>query len=303
MDLGHKLLEAVVLGVIQGLTEFLPVSSTAHLRIVPALLGWTDPGAAKTAVIQLGTLVAVLAYFRRDVWQIGFAWFRETLTGQFGRTHDGRMGWMMIVGTVPVAVLGLIFKHQIEEKWRSLYIVAVAMVVVALVMVLAEWVLRRRKDAGRKLTELEDVSMTDAIVVGCAQAAALVPGTSRSGATISGALFHGLSREAAARFSFLLSIPAVFAAAMLELYSERDKLLVSREEVLALIVCTVVSGVVGYAAIAWLLAYLRKRSLYLFVVYRLLLGGLLLGLVATGVVKSDAGLPAPKAAAATTAPR
>src|ERR1043166_3113592 len=174
---------AIVLGVVQGLSEFLPISSTAHLRIVPALLGWSDPGAAFTAVIQLGTLVAVFAYFARDI--VGIT--RDTLSGR------SALGWMIAIGTVPVVVLGLLFKHHIEHTLRSLYVIAGAMIGLALILAIAEWLESRRK----ALRGLGQIGWSDAIVVGCAQAVALIPGSSRSGCTITGGLLVGLNRETA----------------------------------------------------------------------------------------------------------
>jgi undecaprenyl-diphosphatase len=259
---------AIVLGIIQGLTEFLPISSTAHLRIVPALLGWDDPGAAFTAVIQLGTLVAVLAYFARDV--IGIV--RDTLTGK------SQMGWMIVVGTIPVVVLGLLFKHHIEHTLRSLYVIAAAMIGLALVLAVAEWLEKRRQ----ALRRLEQVGWLDAIVVGCAQAVALIPGSSRSGCTITGGLFMGLNRETAARFSFLLSLPAVFAAGIFELIKARHELLATAEHTHDLIAATIVSFVVGYASIAFLLGYLKRHTTWLFIIYRLVLGAVLLALLRSG---------------------
>jgi len=277
--------QAIVLGIVQGLTEFLPVSSTAHLRVVPELLGWDDPGAAFTAVIQCGTLLAVLAYFRRDIARIGFAWLDETRRGQFGRSLDGRMGWMMIVATVPIVVCGLAFKDYIERDLRNLYVIAWALIGLSILLVAAELLTRWRLRRGQHLKELDQVSWNDAVLVGTAQAVALVPGVSRSGATITGGLLMGLNRETAARFSFLLSLPAILAAGLYELYKERAVLLASQADILNLVVCTVVSGVVGYAAIAGLLAFLRTRTLYIFVVYRILLGGLLLWLLHAGILK------------------
>lgn len=260
--------QAIVLGIVQGLTEFLPISSTAHLRIIPAMLGWQDPGAAFTAVIQLGTLVAVLAYFAREIVSI----VRDTLTGK------GTLGWMIVVGTVPVVVLGLLFKHHIESTLRSLYVIAFAMIGLALVLAVAEWFESRRK----ALRGMGEVSWLDAIVVGCAQAVALIPGSSRSGCTITGALFMGLNRETAARFSFLLSLPAVFAAGIFELIKTRDDLLNTQSQIAVLIVATVVSFIVGYASIAFLLDYLKKHTTWVFIVYRLVLGVALLGLLSAG---------------------
>jgi undecaprenyl-diphosphatase len=262
------IVQAIVLGIVQGLTEFLPISSTAHLRIVPALLGWQDPGAAFTAVIQLGTLVAVLWYFRHDITRIVVA----TLQG------TDQTGWMIAAGTVPVVVLGLLFKHNIETNLRSLYVIAAAMIVLALVLAFAEWIERRRQ----RLRDLTEVGWRDAIIVGLAQAVALIPGSSRSGCTIAGGLFAGLNRETAARFSFLLSLPAVFAAGIYELIKARHELLSSQAHVVDLIVATVVSAVVGYLSIAFLLDYLKKHTMWLFIIYRLALGAALLGLLATG---------------------
>jgi undecaprenyl-diphosphatase len=275
---------AILLGIVQGLTEFLPISSTAHLRIVPALIGEDDPGAAFSAVIQIGTLAAVLAYFRRDIFRIGVAWFAETGRGRFAASHDGRMGWMMIVATLPIVVLGLAFKDAITGELRSLYVIAAALIALALLLVVAERYVLRRAAKGLPVKTLDDVGWTDAIAVGFAQAVALVPGASRSGVTITGGLFLGLSRETAARFSFLLSLPAIFAAGVYELFKERHELLASAADATNLLVATVVSGVVGYASIAGLLRYLRSRTTYVFVVYRIALGVLLFALLAAGTL-------------------
>jgi undecaprenyl-diphosphatase len=260
--------QAIILGVIQGLTEFLPISSTAHLRIVPALLGWQDPGAAFTAVIQLGTVVAVFAYFARDVVDIT----RNTLSGR------SQIGWMIAVGTVPVVVFGLLFKHHIESTLRSLYVIAASMIGLAMLLALAEWLESRR----RTQRPLEQITWLDAIMVGCAQAVALIPGSSRSGCTITGGLFMGLNRETAARFSFLLSLPAVFAAGIFELVKARHELLATREHVHDLIAATVVALIVGYASIAFLLGYLKKHTTWVFIIYRLGLGAGLLALLLAG---------------------
>ncbi len=254
--------QAIVLGIVQGLTEFLPISSTAHLRIVPALLGWSDPGAAFTAVIQLGTLIAVVWYFRHDIIAIT----RDTLTGK------SQMGWMIAVGTIPVVVLALLFKHHIESTLRSLYVIAGAMIVLAILLAIAEWI-------GKRQRTMEQVGWRDAFIVGLAQAVALIPGSSRSGCTITGALFCGLNRETAARFSFLLSLPAVFAAGVFEF---RHALHEPAGDPVTLAVATLVSAVVGYASIAFLLNYLKKHTTWLFIAYRLALGAILLGLLSAG---------------------
>ena len=260
--------QAIVLGVVQGLTEFLPISSTAHLRVIPALLGWDDPGAAFTAVIQLGTLVAVIVYFARDIVAIT----RDTLTGK------GKLGWMIAAGTVPVVVCGLLFKHQIETTLRSLYVIVAAIIGVALILALAEWLESRRQ----ALRGMDQIGWLDAIVVGCAQAVALIPGSSRSGCTITGGLFVGLKRDTAARFSFLLSLPAVFAAGVFELIKARHELLATQDQIHYLIIATVVSFIVGYASIAFLLGYLKRHTMWVFIIYRLLLGAAMLALLWTG---------------------
>jgi undecaprenyl-diphosphatase len=278
--------QAIILGIIQGLTEFLPISSTAHLRIIPALLGWKDPGAAFTAVIQWGTFVAVVIYFRHEVIRLLAAFFAALRAGKPFATHDARLAWMIAVGTVPVVVFGMLLKKHIEGPYRSLYVVAGAAIILAVFMLLSEIYAARRRRPG---TELEEVGWGQSLLVGFAQAIALVPGASRSGVTITGGLFAGLTRSTAARFSFLLSLPAVFGAGLYELYKERAELLQDQTAIVNLIIATVVSGVVGYGAIAFLITYLRHHTTFVFVVYRLLLGALILVLIARGVVAPDEG--------------
>jgi undecaprenyl-diphosphatase len=266
-------LQAAVLGLVQGLTEFLPISSTAHLRIVPALLGWPDPGVAFSAVIQIGTLLAVLAYFRRDI---------QTIVGAVIRGQPGaRLGWMIAVGTVPVVVGGLLFKHHISSTWRSLYVISGALIGLAVVLAIAEWRVRRAAAAGRPGRGVDAAGWGDAIAVGLAQAVALVPGASRSGVTITAGLFRGFDREAAARFSFLLSLPSVFAAGVYELVDQRHSLLAAQDQVVALVLATAIAGIVGYLSIKFLLGYLKSHTTWVFIVYRLALGLLLLVLLAT----------------------
>lgn len=277
-----SLLEAIVLAVVQGLTEFLPISSTAHLRVVPALVGWGDPGAAFSAVIQIGTLAAVLSYFWRDVVRILAAMFADVSRGRLATTHDAQLGWMIAVGTLPIIVCGLAFKHEIETTLRSLYVVSAALVVLAVLLAGIELVVRRRIAAGEPGRDVELLTWRDAIIVGFAQAAALVPGVSRSGATIFGGLTSGLSREAAARYSFLLSIPSVFAAGAYQLVKARHELLASQDQVVNLVAALLVSAAVGYATIPWLLGFLRTHSTFVFIAYRLLLAGVLMGLIAAG---------------------
>ena len=276
------LLEIIVLAIVQGLTEFLPISSTAHLRIVPALLDWKDPGAAYTAVIQIGTLVAVLTYFWRDVVRILHAMLADLRNGKLATTHDAQLGWMIAVGTLPIIVCGVLFKTAIKTTLRSLYVIIAALAGVAVLLAIAELFVHRRRVAGIAGRDVDQVTWRDAIVVGCAQACALVPGTSRSGATILGGLCCGLTREAAARFSFLLSIPSILAAGLFELFEAREELLATRSHVVELVVALVVTAVVGYATIPWLLGFLRKHSTFVFIVYRLLLAGLLLAMLTSG---------------------
>ena len=262
--------QAIVLGVIQGLTEFLPISSTAHLYVVPQLLGWAKPSTPFVAVIQLGTLLAVFMYFWRDIVAIT----RNTLTGR------SQMGWMIAVGTIPVVALGLLLKRQIESTLTGLHVIAAAMIGLAVVLAVAEWLTKRRQ----VLRGLEQVGWLDAIVVGCAQAVALIPGSSRSGCTITGGLFMGLNRETAARFSFLLSLPAIFAAGIFEF---RHAFHEPAGNPVTLGVATFVSFVVGYASIAFLLGYLKKHTTWLFIIYRLALGGILLALLLGGRLYAD----------------
>lgn len=269
--------ESIVLGIVQGLTEFLPISSTAHLRVVPALLGWKDPGAAWTAVVQLGTILAVLIYFRADLVKIAAASLRGLSSRQPLATHEGRLGIGIVLGTVPIVALGLAFKSAIEHELRSLWVVSSALISVAFVMAWAE---RRAKRAGEGRTE---PTIGDALVIGLAQACALVPGVSRSGSTISAGLLRGLDRAEAARFSFLLSIPAITGAGLKELH-ELSRSGLGGAERTPLVVGTVVSFVVGYAAIAGLMAFLRSHSTWSFIVYRVLLGALLVALLAAGVL-------------------
>jgi undecaprenyl-diphosphatase len=276
--------EVIVMAVVQGLTEFIPVSSTAHIRIVPALLKWPDPGAAFTAVIQNGTLAAVVWYYWRDIVRIAAAMVADLRRGKLATTHDALMGWLVVVGTLPIVVVGLVFRHQIKSELRSLYVVATAVGGVAILLAIAELLVRRREAAGIHGREIEQAGWRDATVVGFAQAVALIPGSSRSGTTILGGLVSGLTREAAARFSFLLSIPSVFAAGVFELVEARKELLSNSQDAMKLVVAIVVAGVVGYATIPWLLSYLRRRTMFVFIVYRLLLAGLLFYLLFSGRV-------------------
>jgi undecaprenyl-diphosphatase len=273
-----SLLEAIVLGITQGLTEFLPISSTAHLRIVPAFAGWEDPGAAFTAVTQLGTMSAVLLYFRADLVRIGRAWWRSLRDPAARREVDARLGWYILLATIPIGVFGLIFKDQIETGARDLYLISIALIVLGLILLAAEQV-------GRKERSIEQITTRDGIAVGFAQALALVPGVSRSGATITAGLFLGFDRTSAARFSFLLSIPAVVLSGLLEFASILNGSEGQHAGLGALAVATSLAFVVGYASIAFLLRFLAHHSTIVFVVYRVALGALVLVLVSTGAIR------------------
>lgn len=268
-------LEAIVLGIAQGLTEFLPISSTAHLRIVPAFAGWEDPGAFFTAVVQLGTMLAVVIYFWRDLVRIVRTWLASLRRPELRGELDARMGWYVIIATIPIGVFGLAFKDQIETGARNLYLIGVVLIVLGLVLAFADHVSTRVRG-------IEQVGMRDAIWVGLAQALALVPGTSRSGATITAGLFLGLKRDAAARFSFLLSIPAIVLSGLYGL----TEILTGEDDVAlgALTIATLFAFIFGYASIAFLLRYLANHSTMIFVVYRVILGAVTIGLTAAGVI-------------------
>jgi undecaprenyl-diphosphatase len=269
------LLKAVFLGLLQGLTEFLPISSSAHLRIFPDLLGWGDPGAAFTAVIQIGTELAVLIYFRHDIWRIGSTWVRSLYRPEYRGQLDARMGWFIIVGSLPIVVLGILLKDTIERDFRNLWITGTTLIVLGLILGIADRVSSDR-------LRMKDIRLRDAVPMGLAQACALVPGVSRSGATISMGRFLGYEREAATRYAFLLAIPAVIGAGVFELKEipHGDNSYGWGPTLLA----TVVSFVVGYAAIAWLLRYVATNSYLPFVIYRVALGSLTLVLLGTGVL-------------------
>jgi undecaprenyl-diphosphatase len=270
-----SLLEAIVLGIVQGLTEFLPISSTGHLRVVPAFLGWEDPGAAFTAITQLGTMLAVVIYFRADLVRIAGTWLRSLREPRLRSELDARMGWYLIVATIPISIFGLAFEDQIETGARDLYLIGAALIVLGLILLLAERV-------GTRTRGLERVGRRDAIVVGFAQALALVPGVSRSGATITAGLFLGLERETAARFSFLLSIPAVVLSGLFQAVGLVEE--PGSTGVVALVVATLFAFLAGYAAIAFLLRFLVTHTTKVFVAYRVVLGTVVIALTAAGVI-------------------
>ena len=279
------LLQALVLGLVQGLTEFLPISSTAHLRIVPALFGWhfyggttDDPGAAFTAIVQLGTTAAIVVYFWRELLHVTVAWFRGLYDRSVRGSLEYRLGWYLILATIPVAVFGLVFSDQIETGARNLWLIAGALIVLAGFLWWAEKVGSRTRDE-------EEIGTTDAVVVGTAQALSLIPGSSRSGTTITAGLFRGLTREAAARFSFLLSVPAVVASGLYEAARIGSKHEHGPGAGLTG-VALVVAFVVGLASIAWLMRWLASHSTFVFIYYRIALGVLLIVLLSTGVLNA-----------------
>ncbi|GAA2724108.1 undecaprenyl-diphosphate phosphatase [Actinocorallia aurantiaca] len=274
--------EAVVLGLLQGLTEFLPISSSAHLRVFSALAGWDDPGAAFTAVTQLGTESAVLIYFRRDIAAIVRAWTASLFVKERRSDPNARMGWFVIVGSLPICVLGVAFQHTIETSLRDLRIIATTLIVFGLVLAVAD-----RSLAGRRARKITELTFPHALGYGFAQSLALVPGVSRSGGTISAGLLLGYEREAAARFSFLLAIPAVLASGVLELFEIGEGPAPSWGPTL---LATVIAFAVGYAAIAWFLKYISTHTFTPFVVYRVALGLLILGLLFSGALSPDAGV-------------
>ena len=264
---------AALFGVVQGLTEFIPVSSTAHLRILPELFGEKDPGAAYTAVIQLGTLLAVLVYFSKDLMALPGAMFREP------SSPEGRLPWLLAAGTVPIVIGGLIFKKQIESDLRSLYVVAAALIIVGVAMVIIDRIASGRDDH----KPLAAITLADAMLVGLAQTLALVPGVSRSGSTICMALLLGFSRSDAARFSFLLSIPAIAGAGIFEMRTALAQW-PGTQAIPALAVGAGTAFITGYLSIAWLIKWLGQHDLIGFAIYRIIAGLALLGAVLSRVL-------------------
>ncbi|MEB8342011.1 undecaprenyl-diphosphate phosphatase [Streptomyces endophyticus] len=282
--------ESFILGLVQGLTEFLPISSSAHLRLTAAFAGWHDPGAAFTAITQLGTETAVVIYFRKDIARIISAWFRSLTDKTMRGDHDAQMGWLVIVGSIPIGVLGVTFKDQIEGPFRDLRLTATTLIVMGVVLGIADRLAARAEAGGRHRAaharkELKDLSVKDGLIYGLCQALALVPGVSRSGATISGGLFLGYTRESAARYSFLLAIPAVLASGVFELKDASEGGHVSWGPT---VFATLIAFGVGYAVIAWLMRFISTRSFMPFVYYRIILGIALFILVSIGVLSPHA---------------
>lgn len=273
--------EAIVLGLVQGLTEFLPISSSAHLRIVGDLAGWDDPGAAFTAVSQIGTEIAVLVYFRADIARIIVAWLhslgKRTAAGRHARPErdpdpDARIGWLIIVGTIPIGIFGFVFRDTITGPLRDLRIVAAMLIVLGLVLAVADRV-------GSRERELTRLTPGHGVAIGFAQALALIPGVSRSGATTSAALFLGYTRAEAARYAFLLAVPAVLISGVFEAFDIGNEADTAWPQT---IVGTLVAGIVGYLVIAYFMRYISTHTFTPFVIYRIALGVLVLLLLTTG---------------------
>ena len=286
-------IEAIILGIVQGLTEFLPISSSAHLRVVGELLEpGQEPGAAFTAIVQLGTETAVLIYFWNDITRIIGKWFKA-VAGKIPHSDpDVRMGWMVIIGSIPIGVLGLLFEDQIDHGLRNLYITASMLILFGILLGVADRIAPQRK-------ELKDLTVRDGILFGLAQALALIPGVSRSGGTITAGLLMGYTRQAAARYAFLLAVPAVFASGFYQAAQEVPVLLTAdgraaaaaagEPSLLAIAVATLVSFAVGYVVIVWFMRLIENRSYMPFVLYRVVAGVLLLVLLITGVIDPLAG--------------
>jgi undecaprenyl-diphosphatase len=278
-------IEAIVLGIIQGLTEFLPISSTGHLTLAGKFMGlisdknpehWTS----FIAVFLLGTMVSILVYFWKDLWNIVTEFLQNNLQKHVkfsDQTTNSKLGWMIILGTIPIVVLGLMFKDMIEGVLtKNLYVISVSLIVLAIILAVAEKTAKFKKD-------LKDITLRDSILIGLSQAVALIPGSSRSGTTITGGLFLGLKRDVAARFSFLLSVPAVLASGLLQLYESLK--FINYDLTINLIVATLVSAVSGYLAIDFLIKFLKKNSTFVFIFYRIVLGVLILFLLYSNIIK------------------
>ena len=274
-----SIVEAIVLGLVQGLTEFIPISSTAHLEIVPVLLGWGDPGAAASAVIQFGTLLAALIYFAKDIIRLIAGFFRGLVNRHPLTDVDSREAWLVVIGTIPIVVLGLLLKKHIESTFRGLWVVTTMVIVVAILLQIAEVFAKRAQLKG-----FDDMRVPDAVAIGIGQCLALIPGSSRSGSTIMAALFRRIDRPTAARYSFLLSIPAVGGAGVLELLHERAHL--AELGWTSIIVSIVVAFISGYASIWFLLRYLKTHTTAIFIYYRYVLGIIMIVVLARGYVKA-----------------
>ena len=271
-----SLLQAILYGIIQGLTEFLPISSTAHIRVVPAFLGWDDPGAAFTAVIQVGAIIASIVYFRADIIRLAGAWFRGLANAEARRHRDWKMAWLVIAGSIPIGVVGFLFQDTIETTLRNLWFVGSALIAFSFVMLFADRTARQERDESQ-------VTWRDTLLIGVAQCLAVIPGISRSGATMCTGLLRGLDRVTATKLAFFLSIPALTGAAVLQTVTKFGDI-ADGVGWTATIVATLTSFVVAYIAVAWLLRFIAHHSYTVFIVYRVVLGSVVLLLLATGAV-------------------
>jgi undecaprenyl-diphosphatase len=274
----EEILKAVVLGVVQGLTEFLPISSTAHLRIIPSFFGWKDIGASYTAVIQVGTMIAIIIYFWKELMNMVKS-FLSSIKQKNYRSRDTKLFLQIIFGTIPIVIAGFLFKDIIRNQFRSMYVMAGSLIFFSFMILIAE-------KYTKKKVSMEMLGFKDALFIGFFQAIALIPGASRSGSTISGGFFRNMVREDAARFSFLLSIPAILLSGCFELYSQRAVLLSGEAAITSLVIATIVSGIIGYWSIWFLLSYIKKNSLMLFVIYRILFGILILVLLIMNIISN-----------------
>jgi undecaprenyl-diphosphatase len=285
--------ESFILGIVQGLTEFLPISSSAHLRLTAVAAGWEDPGAAFTAVSQIGTEIAILIYFRKDIARIVTAWFRSLADREARQELDARTGWLVIIGTIPIVVLGVTFKDAIEGPFRDLRLIALSFIVLGVALGVADWLATRAENGGKHRSAqprkgLEQLSVRDGVFYGLWQALALIPGMSRSGVTMTGGLYLGYNRAAAARYSFLLAIPAVLGSGAYELTSIGGE---AADHVSwgPTIFATVVGGVMGYIVISWFMRFIETSSFMPFVWYRIVTGVALLVLIWLGALSPNAG--------------
>jgi len=281
-----NILEAIILGILQGFTEFLPISSTGHLTVAGKLMGLISDEAPEQwtsfiAVIQLGTLVSILIYFWKDLWNIFSGFLKENFKERKSFSNQGfnsRTGWLIIIGSIPVVIIGILFKDIIEGSLtKDLYVISGSLIGLAVILAIAEKTAKLNK-------EIKDISVINVLLIGIAQAFALIPGSSRSGTTITGGLFVGLNRESAARFSFLLSVPAILGSGLLQLYEALE--FINSSMAVNLIISTIVSGICGYIAIDFLLKYLRKNTTFIFIWYRIALGIIILILLSTAIIQA-----------------
>jgi len=281
-----NILEAIILGILQGFTEFLPISSTGHLTVAGKLMGLISDEAPEQwtsfiAVIQLGTLVSILIYFWKDLWNIFSGFLKENFKERKSFSNQGfnsRTGWLIIIGSIPVVIIGILFKDIIEGSLtKDLYVISGSLIGLAVILAIAEKTAKLNK-------EIKDISVINVLLIGIAQAFALIPGSSRSGTTITGGLFVGLNRESAARFSFLLSVPAILGSGLLQLYEALE--FINSSMAVNLIISTIASGISGYIAIDFLLKYLRKNTTFIFIWYRIALGIIILILLSTAIIQA-----------------